>query len=234
MHEAGPPLDRYERRLRDQGFRLIAGVDEAGRGALAGPLVASAVILPPDFDIEGLRDSKQLTPARRDEWFDRIRAGAVCWSVCRAYPVRIDRRGLHRTNLWLLRRALAALEVRPDFAITDGFAVRPPGVPHLAVKKGDETCASVAAASVMAKVTRDRTMERYHRRYPQYGFDRHRGYGTAEHRAAIARHGPSPIHRMSFKGMVMYESERETYVATYGRGDVVVVPSAALAEEIEA
>jgi ribonuclease HII len=234
VQEAGRPLDRYERQLRDQGFRLIAGVDEAGRGALAGPLMASAVILPPDFDIEGLRDSKQLTPAQRDVWFERIRTGAVCWSVCRAYPVRIDRRGLHRTNVWLLRRALSALEVRPDFAITDGFPVRPPGVPHLAVKKGDETCASVAAASVMAKVTRDRTMERYHRRYPQYGFDRHRGYGTAEHRAAIARHGPSPIHRMSFKGMVLYENERETYVATYGRGDVVVVPAAAAVEEIEA
>ena len=211
-------LDHYERRLRDQGFRLVAGVDEAGRGALAGPLVAAAVILPPEFDIDGLRDSKELTAAGRDEWFGRIAAAAVSVAVCRAQPTRIDRRGLHVTNLWLLGRALRTLDVTPDFVLSDGFAIRGVRLPNLAVKKGDATCASVAAASVIAKVTRDRAMDRYHRRFPQYGFDRHRGYGTPQHRAAIAMVGPSPIHRMSFRGMTLYGEDPDRYAALYANG----------------
>jgi ribonuclease HII len=211
-------LDHYERRLRAEGFRLVAGVDEAGRGALAGPLVAAAVILPPEFDIEGLRDSKELTALQRDTWYARITRHAVSVAVCRAQPTRIDHRGLHVTNLWLLRRALRALDVTPDFALSDGFPLPAVKLPHLSVKKGDATCATVAAASVVAKVTRDRAMDRYHRRFPQYGFDRHRGYGTAEHRAAIARVGPSPIHRMSFKGVTLYEQNPELYADLYAGG----------------
>jgi ribonuclease HII len=210
-------LDHYERRLRDQGFGLIAGVDEAGRGALAGPLVAAAVILPGEFDVVGLNDSKQLTPEQRNEWFGRITASAVSVAVCRAQPSRIDRRGLHVTNLWLLKRAARALSVAPDFVLSDGYSLRGMRTPHLSMKKGDATCASVAAASVVAKVTRDRAMDRYHRRYPQYGFDHHRGYGTPQHRAAIARVGPSPIHRMSFKGMTLFEQDHELYVRLYAR-----------------
>lgn len=217
MAEAVLAIDHNERLLREQGFSLVAGVDEAGRGALAGPLVAGAVILPRAFDCDGLRDSKELTPAQREEWFDRIRTGAVAWSVRRAYPSRIDRRGLHRTNVWLLRQVVLALDIRPDFVLADGFKLRALGVPQLAVKKGDVTCASVAAASIMAKVTRDHAMDRYHRRFPEYGFDRHKGYGTPAHRAAIARHGPSEIHRMSFKGMIMYRTQHDEYVAAYGR-----------------
>ncbi|HXY72769.1 MAG TPA: ribonuclease HII, partial [Actinomycetota bacterium] len=155
MTQTARPIDHYERLLREEGFLLVAGVDEAGRGALAGPLVAAAAILPDGFGCDGLRDSKELTPAQREEWYERITRAAVSWSVCRAYPSRIDHRGLHRTNVWLLRRALAALDVRPDFAISDGFSVRGAGVPTLSVKKGDATCASVAAASIIAKVTRD-------------------------------------------------------------------------------
>jgi ribonuclease HII len=212
------PIDHYERLLRAQGFRLIAGVDEAGRGALAGPLVAAAVILPEDFDVEGLADSKRLTPGEREEWFERIRARAVAVSVCRAYPARIDRCGLHVSNLALLRRALQRLPVEPEFVLTDGF--RLPGIrlPHLSIRKGDAVTAAVAAASIVAKVTRDRIMDRYHRRYPQYGFDHHRGYGTASHRAAIARYGPSPIHRMSFRGMELYRADPDRYRGIYGRG----------------
>lgn len=194
-------LARYERRLREQGFSRIAGADEAGRGALAGPLVAAAVILPEGFDLEGIRDSKLLTPKGRDRAYDRIVAGSICWAVCRAMPSRIDHRGLHRSNLWLLRRAVTRLSVEPDFVLTDGFPVYELEVPCLSIKKGDMVTASVAAASIVAKVTRDRMMDRYHRRFPGYGFDRHRGYGTAEHRAAIDRLGPSPIHRLSFKGV---------------------------------
>ena len=217
MTQAALPIDHYERLLHEQGFLLVAGVDEAGRGALAGPLVAAAAILPQGFGCDGLRDSKELTPIQREEWYERITRTAVSWSVVRAYPSRIDHRGLHRTNVWLLRRAIVALDVRPDFVISDGFAVRGRIQPSLSVKKGDATCASVAAASIIAKVTRDHTMDRYHRRFPQYGFDHNRGYGTGGHRAAIARYGPTPIHRMSFRGMDMYTNDRAAYVAAYGR-----------------
>jgi len=199
----------------------VAGVDEAGRGALAGPLVAAAVILPEDFVVDGLADSKVLTPEQRDVWFDRIRGRAISIGVCRAFPSRIDHRGLHVSNLFLLRRAITVLDVRPEFVLSDGFPLRGVRLPQLSIKKGDAVTASVAAASVIAKVTRDRIMERYHRRYPQYGFNRHRGYGTASHRAAIAEFGPSPIHRMSFKGMDLYANDRERYIALYARNGSV-------------
>ncbi len=214
-------LDRYERELRDAGFSLIAGADEAGRGALAGPLVAAAVIMPDEFDIDGLNDSKQLTPLQRDVWYDRIVAGALCVSVCKAFPRRIDHRGLHVSNRSLLGKAVLRLSVRPEFALMDGFAPRVFALPHVSIKKGDAVSSSVAAASVIAKVTRDRMMERYHRRYPQYGFDRHRGYGTPSHRAAIARFGPSPIHRMSFKGMDLFEHDPDLYRRLYLRDDLL-------------
>ncbi len=194
-------LGRYERRLHEQGFRLVAGVDEAGRGALAGPLVAAAVILPEDFDLEGIADSKVLTPSARDDAYARIVGDAIAWAVCRCMSTRIDRRGLHRTNLWLLRRCITALSVEPDYVLSDGFPVRRLSMPNLSIKKGDAVTASVAAASIVAKVTRDRMMDRYHRRFPVYGFDHNRGYGTKEHRDAIRQHGPSPIHRFSFKGI---------------------------------
>jgi ribonuclease HII len=194
-------LGRYERGLREQGFRRIAGVDEAGRGALAGPLVAAAVILPEVFDLDGIADSKVLTPHARADAYARIVRDAVALSICRCTPRRIDRRGLHKTNLWLLRRCVTTLAVEPDYVLTDGFAVRRLTMPNLSIKKGDAVTASVAAASILAKVTRDRIMDRYHRRFPAYGFDHNRGYGTKEHRDAIREHGPSPIHRYSFKGL---------------------------------
>jgi ribonuclease HII len=217
VDEPDRAIDHNERLLHEQGFSLVAGVDEAGRGALAGPLVAGAVILPEGFDCDGLKDSKELTPQQRDEWFERIDRDAIAWAVRRAYPTRIDHKGLHKTNVWLLRQVVLALDVRPDFVLADGFRLRTLSMPQLAVKKGDATCASVAAASVMAKVSRDRAMNRYARRFPQYGFERHKGYGTPTHRAAIARYGPSVIHRMSFKGMIMYREQHDEYVAKYGR-----------------
>jgi ribonuclease HII len=216
------PIDYYERRLHSQGFHLIAGVDEAGRGALAGPLVAAAVILPTEFDVTGLNDSKLLTPLQRDQWFGTISGKAVSIAVVRTFPRGIDHHGLHVSNLALLRRAVRALGVRPDFVLADGFALRGERLPHLSIKKGDMVVASVAAASVIAKVTRDRTMQRYHRRYPQYGFDRHKGYGTASHRAAIAEFGPAPIHRMSFKGMTMYAADQSSYEAKYRNEELLV------------
>ena len=195
-----PDLDRYERRLREQGFDRVAGVDEAGRGALAGPLVAAAVILPPGFDLDGIRDSKLLSHRQREEAYARIRRQAV-YAVVKAAPGDIDRRGLHRCNLALLRRAAVELEPAPDYVLTDGFPVPRIPVPSLAIKKGDAVCASVAAASIVAKVTRDRLMDRLHRRFPAFGFDDNRGYGTSDHLDALERLGPSPIHRLSFAGV---------------------------------
>lgn len=194
-------IDHYERLLRRAGFRVVAGVDEAGRGALAGPLVAAAVVLPPGFDPEGLEDSKLLTPRQRERLYARIRDEALAVAVCRAMPRRIDRAGLHRTNLRLLRRALSLLPVPPEYVLTDGFPLKRLRVPSLGIRKGDMVTASVAAASVVAKVTRDRAMDRYHGRFPVYGFATNRGYGTAAHWAALERFGPCPIHRWSFKGV---------------------------------
>lgn len=191
-------IDHYERQLRERGFRTLAGVDEAGRGALAGPLVAAAVILPDDFDLDGIEDSKLLTPKQRREAAARIRDRALAISVRKAMPGRIDRAGLHRTNLALLRRALRTLPVVPEFVLTDGFPIKRLGLPSLALRKGDVVTASVAAASVIAKTTRDRMMDRYHRRFPEYGFDTNRGYGTERHWEALWRFGPTPIHRRSF------------------------------------
>jgi ribonuclease HII len=191
----------YERQLRQRGFLVVAGVDEAGRGALAGPLVAAAVVLPDDFDLDGLEDSKVLTPRQRQRMYGRIVEHAPAISVCRAMPRRIDRAGLHRTNLSLLKGALRCLPVAPEFVLADGFPLRGLKLPCLGVRKGDVITASVAAASVVAKVTRDRIMVRYHRRFPEYGFDTNKGYGTARHWAALDRFGPTPIHRRSFKGV---------------------------------
>ncbi len=194
----GHRLLRFDRRL---GARFVAGADEAGRGSLAGPLVAAAVILPEGFDLDGVNDSKQLSAEQREVAYERIVHDAVAWSVSRCTPTRIDRRGLHRTNVHLLRRCVTRLGVRPDYVLTDGFPVRRLDAPILSIKKGDCVTASVAAASILAKVTRDRIMDRYHRRYPIYRFDTNRGYGTPAHRDALRRFGPSPIHRYSFKGL---------------------------------
>lgn len=188
-------MDRYERLLAAQGFTRVAGADEAGRGALAGPLVAAAVILPDGFDIDGINDSKLLSEPQREAAYERIVASAA-WIACKAEPAAIDARGLHRTNIFLLRRAAKALE--PDYVLTDGFPVPRIPCPSIGVKKGDAVSASVAAASIVAKVTRDRIMRRLHRRFPEFGFDHNKGYGTPDHLGALERHGPTPVHRLSF------------------------------------
>jgi ribonuclease HII len=190
-------LVRYERALRAQGFGLVAGADEAGRGALAGPLVAAAVVLPEDFDPEGIDDSKVLTANQREAAYARIVEAAV-FAVAKAEPAVIDRRGLHRSNISLLRRCVRALRPEPEYALTDGFPVPKLPCPALAIKKGDAVAVSVAAASIVAKVTRDRIMRRMHRRFPEFGFDHNKGYGTPEHLEVLDRLGPTPIHRLSF------------------------------------
>jgi ribonuclease HII len=194
-------LDRYERHLRAQGFVRIAGVDEAGRGALAGPLVSAAVILPRGFDLDGVADSKALTPRQRASAYSRIVRDAVAVSVRRVTPASIDRRGLHRSNLALSRKAVRCLDVVPDYVLCDGWPIPRLRLPSLSIKKGDAVTASVAAASIVAKVVRDRAMVRLHRRFPEFGFDHNKGYGTAEHWEVLERVGPTPVHRLSFRGV---------------------------------
>jgi len=159
------------------------------------------VILPADHGIEGIRDSKLCTPAERERLAREIRAVAIAVSVVRVRPHVIDRTGLHKSNLRALRRALVLLDPVPQYALTDGFPVRRPPFPCLGVKKGDRVSSSVAAASIVAKVVRDRTMVRLHRRFPEYGFNENKGYGTSAHREALLRVGPSPEHRRSFRGI---------------------------------
>ena len=190
-------LVRYERALHDQGFARVAGADEAGRGALAGPLIAAAVVLPSDFDPTGIDDSKALTANQREAAYERIVAEAT-YAVAKVEPATIDRRGLHRSNVALLRRCVRALRPEPEYALTDGFPVPRMPCPSLAIKKGDAVAVSVAAASIIAKVTRDRIMRRMHRRFPEFGFDHNKGYGTPEHLDVLDRLGPTAIHRLSF------------------------------------
>lgn len=199
-----PPDGFIERQLHEQGFSLVGGTDEVGRGALAGPLVAAAVILPEDDDLAGLRDSKLLTPLARERAAASIRERAVAIAIVRITPQVIDRRGLHRSNIRALRAAIARLDPRPSYALTDGFPVPRMPVPALSIKKGDRVSATVAAASIVAKVFRDRTMRRLHRRFPAFGFARNKGYGTAEHWRALRDVGPSPVHRLSFKGVGLH------------------------------
>jgi ribonuclease HII len=191
----------FEDRLRDAGFGRVAGVDEAGRGALAGPLVAAAVVLPRDCPVEGLADSKLLTPQRRNQLAAQIQRHALAVSVVRVGPDTIDRSGLQRANIALLAKALRELPGGYDYAIADGFPLPHMPAPVLGMRKGDQVAACVAAASIIAKVTRDKIMVGAARRYRGYGFQRHKGYGTDEHWAALRALGPSSYHRHSFTGV---------------------------------
>ncbi len=193
----------YERALRRAGFGLIAGADEAGRGACAGPLVAAAVILgsTPGSQVPGLKDSKLLTPLQRERCYHQILTRAVAWSVVLIESTDCDRLGMHVANIQALRRAVCRLEVRPDFVLTDGFGVDGLAAPSLGVWKGDAVAGCVAAASVIAKVTRDRIMLQAHERWPQYRFDIHKGYCTPLHQEHLDAHGPCDIHRWRFENV---------------------------------
>ena len=190
-------LYAYERALDRAGLTPVAGVDEAGRGACAGPLVAAAAILPGGArgEVPGLADSKLLTAAARERCYDEVVRRALSWSVVVVSPQECDRLGMHRVNVEALRRALFGLDRTPAYVLTDGFSVDGLGVPGLAVWKGDRVAACIAAASVIAKVTRDRIMTHLHEQYPMYDFATHKGYCTSAHQAALDRHGPSAVHR---------------------------------------
>ncbi|HEY5892323.1 MAG TPA: ribonuclease HII [Chthoniobacterales bacterium] len=190
---------RHENLLRQNGWHSVAGIDEAGRGPLAGPVVAAAVILPEGFRHARLTDSKQLTPNARDEIFVEITANtAIQWSVASVEPVDIDRLNILRATHQAMRLAIAGLTTAPAHVLIDGLPVQPFPIPQTALVRGDALSFSIAAASVVAKVTRDQIMRQCHAEYPDYGFDQHKGYATPQHLAMLRRHGPCPIHRRSF------------------------------------
>ena len=179
-------------------IRMICGVDEAGRGPLAGPVYAAAVILPRGLHIDGLNDSKKLTEKKRAELFDVIPAQALAYGIGSADEKEIDEINILQATFLAMRRAIEAMPVRPDLALIDGNRDSDFGVSSETVVKGDSLSANIAAASILAKVTRDRVMERYAAEYPQYGFEVHKGYGTKRHYEALRQYGPCPIHRQSF------------------------------------
>jgi ribonuclease HII len=181
---------------------LVAGVDEAGRGPLAGPVVAAAVILDELSPIAGLADSKKLTPRRRETLFDEIRAKALCCSIAEASVEEIDRLNILQATMLAMQRAVAGLRLKPALALIDGNRIPRLDMLAEAIVQGDAKVQSISAASILAKVHRDRLCEAWHVQYPQYGFAAHKGYGTAEHMAALRQHGPCPLHRASFAPVV--------------------------------
>ena len=178
----------------------ICGIDEAGRGPLAGPVAAGAVILPKDCRILYLNDSKKLTPARRDALFDEIREKAVAFSIGISSPERIDEINILQATYEAMRKAVAGLSVPPDLLLNDAVTIPEVNIRQVPIVRGDAKSVSIAAASILAKVTRDRMMEEYDAMWPEYGFAKHKGYGTAQHIAALKEYGPCPIHRRSFIG----------------------------------
>ena len=190
----------FERVLQRSGFPHVAGADEAGRGACAGPLVVAAVVLPQGRrgEVPGLADSKLLTEPAREAAYDEVVSRALAWSVVVVPPGEVDRCGLHVMNVRAMRQAVLRLDPSPSYVLTDGFPIGGMPAPALAVWKGDRVAACVAAASIVAKVTRDRMMRELHTCWPQYDFARHKGYATPEHSAALREHGPCPQHRFSY------------------------------------
>ena len=189
----------HERRLWESGRSYIAGVDEVGRGPLAGPVVAAAVILPQDFSVLGIDDSKKLSPKKREELFDVIREKALAWSVGWVGPERIDEINILEATKEAMTQAVQGLSLQPDHVLIDGnFTVRALALPQTAIVKGDANSTSIAAASILAKVTRDRYMEEMDSVYPGYAFASNKGYGTKAHYDGLKAQGPTPIHRKTF------------------------------------
>ena len=187
-----------ENQIYDEGFTLLCGVDEAGRGPLAGPVCAAAVILPRGLVIEGLNDSKKLSEKRREALYDEITAAALAYGIAFASVEEIEEKNILEATFLAMNRAIERLSLRPALALIDGNRNKGIAAASRCVIGGDGKCADIAAASILAKVTRDRYMLKMAEEYPQYGFEKHKGYGTAAHYAAIRACGPSPIHRMSF------------------------------------
>ena len=192
--------------MRRWGFYRVAGCDEVGRGCLAGPVVAAAVILDPDRYIPGVCDSKTITALERERLYGVITRKALAWSVAAATPGEIDEINIHRASLQAMRRAVLALAPLPDLVLVDAFRIPDLLIAQRGVLHGDSRCSAIAAASIIAKVTRDREMLAHHASDPRYGYDRHKGYATADHLAAVARHGYSALHRRSFRPPSLFDT----------------------------
>ncbi len=194
-----------ENAARRWGFYRVAGCDEVGRGCLAGPVVAGAVILDPDRHIPGLADSKMIAGAERERLYAVITAKALAWSVAAVQPTEIDVINIHQASLEAMRRAVLAIAPLPDLVLVDAFRVPGLLIAQRAVLHGDRRCSAIAAASIVAKVTRDREMAVHHQADPRYGYDRHKGYATADHLAAVARFGYSALHRRTFRPPSLFD-----------------------------
>jgi ribonuclease HII len=203
-----------ENALRRIGFCHVAGVDEVGRGCLAGPVVAAAVVLHPDKHIPGVCDSKLVPALERERLFERIVRHAVAWAVASADPREIDHINIHQASLSAMRRAILGLVPLPDVVLVDAFRVPNLPMAQRGVKHGDRRCSAIAAASIVAKVTRDRQMLDLHTVDPRYGFDRHKGYATADHLEAVARFGYSDAHRRSFRPPTLFDTIDDPRVAS--------------------
>ncbi len=201
-----PATRTLENALRRAGFCAVGGADEVGRGCLAGPVVAAAVVLDPDRRIAGLADSKAVPRGERERLFDCIVQQSVAWGIAWADPLEIDRINIHQASLKAMQRSILSLNPLPDVVLVDAFRV--PGLPmaQRGIPHGDRRCAAIAAASIIAKVWRDWHMRNLHDRDPRYGFDRHKGYATADHLAAVARFGYSAIHRRSFRPPTLFDT----------------------------
>jgi ribonuclease HII len=195
-----------ENGLRRLGFVHVAGVDEVGRGCLAGPVVAGAVVLHPDKYVAGIADSKVLTADDRERLFDEIVPAAIAWSVSIIDAGEIDRINIHRASLQAMRQAVTSLQPLPGFVLVDGFRIPDLVMPQRHIPGGDRRSTAIAAASILAKVTRDRLMRDLHAADPRYGFDRHKGYATRDHLDAVARFGYSPVHRRTFRPPSLFDT----------------------------
>jgi len=192
---------QFEHKAITQGFKRIAGVDEAGRGPLAGPVVSAAVILPQDFSCKGINDSKKLSAKKRDAFFPVIKERAVCVGIGISSHNEIDQINILQASLLSMKRAVENLSIPPDFLLIDGKFTLDMDIKQAALIKGDSKSISIAAASIIAKVTRDAIMEELHERHPQYNFIQHKGYPTKAHKESILKYGPCPVHRLTFKGV---------------------------------
>lgn len=194
------PIDlyRYERMAKSEGYHFIAGIDEVGRGALAGPVVAAAVILQPEHPVDGVNDSKKLSRKLREALFDIIVANAVSVGIDMVDAAQIDKINILQATRLAMLQAVQGLSIQPDYLLIDGITTIESPFPQRLLKQGDSRAASIAAASIIAKVTRDRLLCEYASTYQEYGFDKHKGYGTASHISSLQKYGPTPIHRLSF------------------------------------
>ena len=201
-----PATRTLENALRRVGFVHVAGCDEVGRGCLAGPVVAAAVVLHPDRHVPGVCDSKTVPAPERERLYEQILSAAIAWAVGEADPSEIDRINIHQASLRAMQRAVLLLAPLPDIVLVDAFRVPDLPMAQRGVLHGDRRCSAIAAASIIAKVTRDRQMLDLHGRDPRYGFDRHKGYATADHLEAVARFGYSAVHRRSFRAATLFDT----------------------------